>query len=251
MDEKTTKKRQRSKAYPGTTLEECVQLAIKIKRNLGGSKHSRETLARGMGFSGVSGAVAPRIAALVYFGLLEKSGSEYWLSDESKRVTDPLDADEKQTALRAAVRIPSLYRDLLDKFEPDGRLPEQLSIHLHRFHGIAANAAEKAADIFRQSVVYAGIVNEEGRFVEALGSMQRKIELATDKKSSQPVGGLAAGSMEGVCDKAEKVQSFPRFARSYAFPLSEGRAELHLPEKLSEKDIEILKKQIEILELGL
>jgi len=246
-DEINQKNRERSKAYPGANLEDCVQMTLKIKRNLGSGRHDRESLATAMGYAGVSGAVSPKIAALVYFGFLEKKGNEYWLSEESRRVTDPLTEDEKREELQAALKRPDLYQDLIAKFEPDGRIPEQLPIHLHRFHGIADNAAVRAAAIFRQSAVYAGILNEEGRFCLA---NRADIPPQQIKPPSIPaVPNSSTGTVPQADNKPPSEEHRSKTARYYAFPLSGGRAELNLPEKLSRKDIDILKKQIEILEL--
>jgi hypothetical protein len=158
-------KRERSRAYPGAALEECVQLVIKIKRNLGSGKHDRASLAHGMGYSKLTGSVNPKIAALVYFGFLDKKGALYWLSESSKKVTDPLTDDEKLNEIRDAFHRPTLFADLLSKFEPDGGIPARLEVHLHRDHGIADNATGKAAEIFRKSAVFAGIMDVDGRFL--------------------------------------------------------------------------------------
>lgn len=171
-------KRERSKAYPGAPLEECVQQTIKIKRTLGCGKHDRDSLAVALGFKGLSGAVAPKIAAMAYFGFLDKKGADYWLSESSRRITDPLDEEEKKNEIRSALNKPTLYSELLEKFQEAGEIPEKLEVHLHRFHGIADNAAKRAADIFRESAIYAGVINEEGRFLEKADTEETPSEKA-------------------------------------------------------------------------
>ena len=241
------KARERSKAYPGTDLEDCVQMILKIKRNLGTGRHDRNSLAKAMGYNGVSGAVTPKIAALAYFGFLEKKGSEYWLSKDSQRITDPLTEDEKHEELEAALKRPELYRDLITKFESDGRIPEQLATHLHRFHGIADNAADRAATLFRQSAIYAGILNEEGRFFPTRKVDLQQQQVAPPSPSLMPIS--TTGTTPQPESKTPTEEHRVKSARCYVFPLSGGRAELSLPEKLNRRDIDILTKQIEILEL--
>jgi len=199
--EKKVIKRDRSKAYPGATLHECVEQVVKIKRNLGSGGHDRESLADGMGFSGVTGAVAPKIAALVYFGFLEKKGSIYCLSQSSRRVTDPLSDDEKKDEIKAAFKRPTLYADLLEKFEPDGGIPARLEVHLHRSHGIADKAAGRAADIFRKSAIYAEIMDDDGRFISESNLESDIVAEVTVKAKDNP-------ELSAVAEKSTPMAMF-------------------------------------------
>lgn len=77
----TTK--QRSAAYPVINLESAINRLILLNQSLGKGPYSRTDAAKGMGYSGLSGASSRTVAALVQYGLLDRSGNTYSLSELS------------------------------------------------------------------------------------------------------------------------------------------------------------------------
>jgi hypothetical protein len=239
-------RRERSRAYPGANLENCVAYISEIKRNLGKGVHDRDSLAKALGFDNVTGAVNQKIAALAHFGLLQRNSGGYELSPSSARITDPVNDQERREELREAFSRPTLYRDLLSKFSPEGRIPAQLATHLHRFHGITDAASSVAADIFLESGRFAGVLDNDGKILingapSANGAGEKsEPSVHVPSASEQPVPPVTP---EAKRNGATTMQRFE-------FAISEGQtATIAVPSKLNEKDIKIIKKQIELLEL--
>ena len=157
-NQKERKSMGRSSGYPSFPLEDCVNAVKLVKQELGNSGASRDLVAKAMGYSGVTGASATKISACVHFGLLDRSGNVYILSDLSKKILTPISDKEKEWALVEAVFSPSLYGKLIAAYEGKA-LPGMLENILSRDYGIIDNSAGKAADVFEKSLEYAGLLH--------------------------------------------------------------------------------------------
>lgn len=243
--------RERSKAYPGAPLEDCIRYTSQIKKELGRGSHDRESLAKAMGFGTVSGAVSPKIAALVHFGFLNRTASGYELSDESKSITDPIDERERAQAIRVAFSRPYLYQEIINKFEVDGKIPSQLPTHLHRFHGITDAASSSAAEIFVASGRFAGVLDQDNNILRDM--VARKSEEAIVGIDPQvPV--VRISSAQPPVAPAPLAQHPPTSAlfnqQRFEFAITGGRTVvLTVPSDLNQKDIKVIRKQVELLEL--
>lgn len=245
--------RERSKAYPGCALEDCVRFAGMIKKALGRGTHDRESLAKAMGFSTVSGAVSPKIAALVHFGLMERTSSGYELSALSRSITDPLDEGERRKAIREAFALPTLYQEIIAKFEPDGKIPSQLATHLHRFHGITDAASTQAAEIFVSSGRYAGLLDEANNLIGAEQQSARSVVEQPGSNNSGDSPAVSSVPTTPVSPHSVPI-SLPAQVLSghqrFEFAITQGRTvTLTVPSDVNAKDIKIIRKQIELLEL--
>lgn len=146
----------RSSAYPSITLSEAIQFSEKLTSAYPRSSFDRESAVKAMGYESVSGASSPKVAALVYYGLLEKKANTYKNSDLSQRILNFLTEKERQEAILEAVGRPKLFNALITEYA--GRaIPSTLSSVLIRQHGISAKAADKVAQIFKDSADFAGI----------------------------------------------------------------------------------------------
>lgn len=238
--------KERSRAYPGSTLEQSVNYARKIREALGKGAYDREALANALGYSSASGDVARKIAAMVQFGLLDKSGNQYKLSLLSESITHPKDDKEFKDALVKAIYLPPLFKEVLTKFEPDGLIPKQLPNILYRDHGITNAASSEASQIFLQSCVYAGILNENNQFVQITNEQEG---------SCLPLDNLKDNSDVPTPDNIPPQKSIGfeinrTDTQMFKFALTKGKfAELIVPTELKNKDIAIIRKQIELLEL--
>jgi hypothetical protein len=247
-------KRERSKAYPGAPLKECVEYAIQIKKGLGRGSHDRHSLAKAMGFTGVSGAVSPKIAALVHFGLLDRTGDGYELSELSKSITDPLNDSEQKGAITDAFSRPFLYQEIVAKFSTDGSIPNQLATHLYRFHGITDSASAFAAEIFIESGRYAGVLNEQNVIISSEAAVVN-IGEAPDPKTevivaAEPALGAIESAKTSHSRPIEQVEMAYPDRQRFEFAITRGRAvTIIAPSDLNVKDIKVIRKQIELLEL--
>ncbi len=153
-----TKKRERSAAYPAFSLEQVICDVNTLKDKLGKGPYSRDSAARALGYSGVSGASSARVAACVHFGLLERNGGSYELSELSQKMIFSESDGEKKAAVLEALQSPTLYNKLLNEF--DGQpLPQMLDNILVRRYGISDSAVATANKVFRESIEYAGVFN--------------------------------------------------------------------------------------------
>ena len=236
------RKVERSKAYPGTNLEDSINNLKNIKKALGISgSFDRKSFAQAMGYNKETSKVSREIAALVQFGLLEKQGNLYSLSKESKKITNPVNENEEKEAIIEAFRKPKLYSDVIEQFSNEKELPSKLSTHLHRFHGIAENASENAAKFLCESGVYANVLDQDGKFFfdPFKTSIQQEEESEDTSQSKEYENG------KNISEEITKGD------RTYSFPLANGMALMKLPGKITKKDLEIIKGQISILEIEL
>jgi hypothetical protein len=207
-----------------------------------------------MGFSSVSGAVSPRIAALVHFGFLNRTGEGYELSEDSRSITDSINEQERAEAIRMAFSKPTLYQEILSKFGGDGKIPSQLATHLHRFHGITDAASTAAADIFIASGRFAGVLDQESRIVSALApasaDQSNPLDSAASLESRDSVAVRIPAQSAPIPRMPLPLPANPGATQKFEFAITRGRAVvLVVPSDLNAKDIKVIRKQVELLEL--
>ena len=150
-------KRGRSSAYPAVSLKKAVETAVILSDKLGSGPYSREAVAQALGYKGVSGASAVKVAALVHFGLLNRKGSSYHQSNLSKRILVPKTEEDKKIATAEALLTPTLYAKLSEKYSGNS-LPTLLENILYHEFNIMQSASKEAAENFRQSAEFAGFL---------------------------------------------------------------------------------------------
>ncbi|MDD5011508.1 MAG: hypothetical protein PHQ00_05245, partial [Phycisphaerae bacterium] len=151
------KKKGRGKSFPGASLPECVEFAVKLEENLGrGMSHDREAISRVMGYSSNSGAGNVKVGAMSHFGFLEVSKGQYTLTESVAKIVRPYSEDEKKREIREAFFRPSLYCELIEAFSVSKQVPKELANILHRRFGINSNSCENAAKYFLESARDAG-----------------------------------------------------------------------------------------------
>jgi hypothetical protein len=114
-------KRVRSPNYPSMSLVEAVQQIQKLLGKIGQHPAPREAVATSMGYSGLHGASATAISALIKYGLLDRAGEDYKLSERAMRIVAPHNQHEKLVALEDASREPALFAELIEHFK--GEVP--------------------------------------------------------------------------------------------------------------------------------
>lgn len=229
--------RERSRAYPGITLQNSVENLKKIKKSLGSAEIDRTQIAHVLGVA--EGTVARPTAALVHFGMLERAAGNYRISELGRLIADPLNKQELEGLLKQSIRMPSLYSEVLDHYANEGQIPDRLATVLARNFGIAGNASELAASVFIESAKYANIVDENLKFIAAEAS-ERQLP-----QSESPLPASTSQSPESKPKESADGEN-----QTFHFKLSSNKfARLSVPSELTTRDIEIIKKQIELLEL--
>jgi hypothetical protein len=150
-------KRVRSSSYPAVNLDKAIERAQIIKNNLGKGPFSRESAARALGYSGLSGKSTTVIAALVHYGLLARKADTYTISELTDAILTYRDESERKTAVLKAAQTPKLYSSLIKAYE--GRsLPAMMGHILARDYGINERVAPQVAKTFAESMTFAGLL---------------------------------------------------------------------------------------------
>lgn len=238
-------KKKRSRSYPGYSLEECIRWARLLRAEMGSGPHDRNSIARALGSTGLTGASTRKIGAMVHFGLLNRDSDGYSLSNLSERILRPVEETERRKGLIEAVTHPDLYAELFQRFDNDKRLPSRLANILVRDHGIEDSAAEDATRIFVASGRFAGLLDEEGRIVSLVSTQRHQIPaLGSDTAS--------AGSdiTERPVSDSTIAEHVAGELQQFRFALTRDRiAYLTVPFELSAHDILLIRKQVELLSL--
>ena len=149
--------RNRSAAYPRDTLEEAIKNIQLINSALGNFQASRDVLAEALGHKSISGSAIRKIAALVHYGLLARTGDVYQISDLAKRIIMPISEEDKVMALATVVRKPKLFDVLISKYT-DSAIPKQLDNILVHQYQINQKVSKDVVSIFTSSIKYAGLL---------------------------------------------------------------------------------------------
>ena len=156
-------RRERSARYPGAPLPEAIELARFVDdHGLDGT--SAEAIASSMGFESIkTRTFSARLSAARQFGLLSLSDSGYTLTPSARSILHPIDPDELPRMHREALKVPSLYADLIirlaDRKVPE---PERLANLLYHSYQITTSAKLPAAEAFIESSRFAGMIDAEG-----------------------------------------------------------------------------------------
>lgn len=161
--------KQRSRAYPGVTLGVACSLLCEKLEDMGSGWIERKALAAFLGYqTGEGGIAARKIAALVHFGLLERSDKGYRLSNAGRSIQEVAeDSPEFLATVRLALTKPALFAGILTRFRCGGRIPRQeLRRVLTEELGITAQARDDAAEVFVESARFAGVLDSDGTLLD-------------------------------------------------------------------------------------
>lgn len=201
-------KRERSTAYPAISLKEAVDLSGKLINAYSKSPFSRELAVQAIGYNSVTGTSAPKVAALVHYGLLERSGSAYKNSDLASRITDFVSEEDKKEALIKALVNPKLFASLINEYSGKA-IPGLLKNILVSQYKIGRKVAEDVANTFKESSEFAGVyVN--GVITEiSIDSSDSKDEVKINESKSprQHIGGSDVRKEMGVHHGSSSMQS--------------------------------------------
>lgn len=155
-------KAERSRRYPAASLREAIGMVEAVHRGVGLNGGARETLAQALGHTTLNGTSKRKLATLVQFGLLEKDGERYRISTGiGRRILMPVNDRERNEAIAEAARRPLLFQEIGMAY--DGHmLPSMLANVLAREHGVLPQTSAEVAQIFTESVEFAGLLGEDG-----------------------------------------------------------------------------------------
>jgi hypothetical protein len=169
--------------YPYYGLRKSLEIATAV-RDLGGVKTGvqKSVLAHQLGVDENSAAFKQQISAVKSFGLLEGWGT-YTLTDIAKEYFYPTDDGQKRRALLKALKSPSVFAQLIDRFD-GSRLPagSLLTNVIHRDCSVTDSWAQRVAALFVGSLREAGVVDSAG-FVRYDAAMHSANGVATSGES--------------------------------------------------------------------
>ena len=154
----TTSTRPRRPPRPSSSLEEAVQDIAQIE-----GLHGRHTIARGeaagaMGLAPSGGRANSRVASLIQYGLLEKSGTgKVAVSSLAERILHPPISDDRPSAVEEALKHPDVFCELYTSFRDPTSVPESAVVtKLRSLRGSTynENQAKSTARLFLQSIEY-------------------------------------------------------------------------------------------------
>ena len=239
----------RSRAYPVSSLEDAVKDLRTLDQELGRGRHDRNTLAQAIGYKAGSGLAARRIAALVQYGLVDRYKDEYAFSALADPMLHPVGGEQGEALRRAFFNV-SLFAEVVNQYQEGGRLPRQLATLLYRQHRITSAAKDEVAEILRASACFAGIVDEEGRFLDQAAARPSGYEThsnGSDDRPSDPPPPSDPSRLPATDPSPPLGITVSTASQLQRVPLTHGWAEISLPATLTARDLKKLRKLIEFV----
>lgn len=248
MNDQVKRKVSRSPNYPQQSLEWAVNSGLVLLDKEKLHAVPVDIAAQGLGYKDANNGKARSVLAnLKAFGILKKAaGGKLAVSQDVQRYKlSPSDAD-KASYLKQWVTKPLLYSKLLEKY-PDG-LPSDgvLIFELVDEYGFNEDAAQKAIDVFRESLRF---VNAKA---ESSNDQDDEGEEYEDVGQANPANGQNGAKEDETPNnpRANLNPSQPPPSGNVRYPirLAGGRmAYIDVPDPFFDKDKEKLKAQLEII----
>lgn len=254
---------QRSASYPYYTIEESIDFVSKMKVPFQSTRFSREDASKIVHKVDVSRDVA----SAVQYGLLEKLiGEGYKVTQAAQYIINPISDDEKKDNIIECFRKPKLYNDLIEKYK-DQILPNDAQFHviLNRFHSITESAVPQAARVFIQNATFAGLLNKQRILSDGKSRpSDEPSKAASPEEERQTINSVLLSQDTGNANRmATPTENSAHHKQPLLLEEMNGKVEttirltekkvarLVYPDTINQKDIQILKMQIDLLALTL
>lgn len=151
--------------YPTYGLDEALKIGQAVY-DLGGSRSpvKREMLAKHLKFAASGPSFVQRLGSARIYGLVEGRGhAGYLLTDIAKAYFLPTNETAKGEAAFQALRKPSVFAKIIDRFQGQ-RLPanQLLGNIIHTESGIPESWKDKVASLFVKSATAIGALDSQG-----------------------------------------------------------------------------------------
>lgn len=174
----------RSPGYPSFPLEQVIEFATKIHSQDRQHPVDRETAARHMGFSGLSGTSDRALSALMHYNLIERvKKGELRVTDVALRMIHPDSPAERRAALHDAGFAPGLFKELRERYPGEPPSRDSLSSYLSR-SGFASAAIPAATKSYLETCY----------FLQRLGAYESGLDGADDAAEPGPSPDTASDS---------------------------------------------------------
>jgi len=225
--EKSKTLREKSVQYPSCELAECMEFARIVDR-LGGRDVSEKSVLSELGLSSrATKSYTGKLTSSRQFGLLDYRAHTLSITEKAKLILYPTEEQEEVQRKRLLIEAfcsSSLYKQLIQRFQGK-RIPQldTLANILMNEYKIAKTAKDVASRVFVDSANFVGVLTEGG-ILSVIP--QPEVEVA---------GGTVVGQVLGQM-------------QSLTITLSNGKsATITVPSDISTRDIERLKKMLDLL----
>lgn len=235
---------ERSASYPGIAISDALAFVGTISKNF----TPQHVITRDDISAVTKLKTVHRItAAAVQYGLLSLVKGGYQISQLYRDYLNPVSEDEKKNNLLTFFKSPKLYADLIEKYNQHV-IPSEFRSVLIRFHKIAPNAAEEVANIFIENAKYVGVLSDAD--ILDVGALNiQNIEKANESKIKHESPALKPEHTTGN-EGFSRIPDIPSTQEDVKLVLTENKyCFIKYPKNLTEKDVMILRKWIELLEL--
>lgn len=172
--------RVRSPNYPVIGLEGAIVKAEQVYGSIHTTPADREEVAVALGYSGLNGASARVTSALIQYDLLEKTGTNYKISDLAMKIIFPENSRERVEAIREAALAPKIFAETFDHFQ--NRIPSDRNLEIYFSRkGFAKSAVGKAIEAYKETLKLLSDLSDE--YISDDGQ-DVDMPLSTSRKSS-------------------------------------------------------------------
>lgn len=147
--------------YPKIDLRSSVEIATQIENDSAG-KATIDLIANLLNQSPTSSSITGKIAAMGQFGLIDKEGELFVITDLAKKIIYKIDDEQHEKNLKQAFFSSQIYSDaykrLKGKFVPKNEILRNILIQEFK---ISSATAENAVKTLLDSATYANIMIEK------------------------------------------------------------------------------------------
>ncbi len=238
----------RSAPYPYVSLKTAID-TITLARQFGEDLTDDHLAGTG---SKASGGYLRKRASLSYYGLVNKNGEIYNLTDLAKRIIFHSSEDEKNEALKEAFLRPDIFNKMFAATQKDIPISVELLGNISiRTYGIQPSVKDHFLSTFIKSGIYVGLIRykeSDKSFIILQDRQVSKVENnpVEEELLDQPQFVLSTEMRPPSKHMNEVVQLDEGQFDEYKVSLSQGTARLFLPKNMDIKDSKKLKALIDV-----
>ncbi len=231
---KEQKLKERSVLYPYFNLKDSIDFTRMVENLSGRGTASDEAVASELGVATTTKSFNYKVSSAKQFGLLIKTKEGMQVSDRGRLLLHPVNDQETPKIIKECFKLPPLYSKLIKNYE-NLSLPKPESIANLMFNqlGITASMKDHAAKIFLESANFAKVIDNQGK-LNLLNEEKVFIESPKNEETSK---------LEVEVDIPDQKEF-----QTVQMALSGGKnAKLIVPRDINGKDVERIKKMIDLL----
>jgi hypothetical protein len=193
----------RGASYPVIDLQKAVTILQKVQLALGRGSGPNLTVMNAAGYTTVNGKSKRVVATLIQYGLITRQGKDYRVTELGMQILFPDDDNLKRSAIAQSALKPAIFMSLTTRYEGN-LLPPALSNILINQYSINPGAAENAASVYRRTLEFAGLVNNEGIVSKLTDTSESQDKSISQNSSTERV--MSEGS-ENFMDDTENIKN--------------------------------------------